>query len=115
LFFENGDIVLCAFISPYARDRARVRALFPEGRFLEIFVDCPLEECERRDPKKLYARARTGAVTRMTGVADPYEVPVTPDFVARTAVERSEEIVSAIIDRLRAMHILIGARWGLER
>ncbi len=75
LFFEQGSLVLCAFVSPYRSDRNQVRALLPEGAFVEVFVSAPLETCMQRDPKGLYARARRGEVPQLTGVGAPYEVP----------------------------------------
>ncbi|MBX3274132.1 MAG: adenylyl-sulfate kinase [Sandaracinaceae bacterium] len=84
LLVDAGVVVLAAFISPYRADRARVRALFEEGRFVEIHVATPLEECERRDPKGLYARARAGEITSFTGVSDPYEPPASPELVVDT-------------------------------
>src|SRR6185503_18760237 len=60
LFFEQGTIVLCTFVSPFAEDRARVRGLIPDGSFYELFVDCDIEECRRRDPKGLYNKAERG-------------------------------------------------------
>jgi bifunctional enzyme CysN/CysC len=84
LFFEQGGIVLCTFVSPYREDRQRVRELFPEGRFLEIFVDCDLEELKRRDPKGLYAKVEKGEISGLSGVDAPYEAPSQPDIEVRT-------------------------------
>ncbi len=96
LFFEQGNIVLCTFVSPFREDRALVRRLFPEGRFLEVFVDCPIEELKKRDPKGLYARAERGEILNLTGVDGPYEAPTSPDIVIRTDRETPE----AVVDRL---------------
>ena len=85
LLVDAGVVVLAAFISPYRADRARVRALFEAGRFVEVHVATSLEECERRDPKGLYARARAGEIASFTGVSDPYEPPVSPELVVDTA------------------------------
>ena len=98
--FDHGLLVICAFISPYARDRADVRALFPKGRFVEVFVDCPVEECARRDPKGLYARARAGTLARMTGLDDPFEPPVAADVVVRTERQTVEAIVTVLVANL---------------
>lgn len=80
LFFRQGSVVVCTFVSPYSEDRDFARSLLPEERFLEIFVDTPLEECERRDPKGLYARARKGEVSNMTGIDSSYQVPENPEL-----------------------------------
>jgi bifunctional enzyme CysN/CysC len=106
LFFAQGAVVLCTFVSPYREDRARVRALIPEGRFLEIFVDAPLDELKRRDPKGLYARAERGEVANLTGVSAPYEAPERPEMVLRTDRATVDEAVAEIVARLRAEGIL---------
>jgi bifunctional enzyme CysN/CysC len=101
LFFEHGNIVLCTFVSPYAEDREQVRALFPEGRFFEIFVDCDVEECRRRDPKGLYARAAAGEIPNLTGVSAPYVPPERPDLVLPTQRESVSTAIARVIDMLR--------------
>ncbi|TVQ25347.1 MAG: adenylyl-sulfate kinase [Spirochaetaceae bacterium] len=104
LFFEAGQIVLCSFISPYARDRAFARSLIPAGRFIEVYVRCDVEECSRRDPKGLYARARAGELSGLTGVDAPYEEPAAPELVVDTALTSVVECLAAIrtaIDRVR--------------
>jgi len=108
LFFAQGALVLCTFVSPYHDDRARVRALFPEGRFLEIFVDAPLDELRRRDPKGLYARADRGEMAGLTGVSAPYEAPGAPEMVLRTDRVPVDEAVERILARLRAEGLLRG-------
>jgi bifunctional enzyme CysN/CysC len=87
LMADAGLVVLVPVISPYRADRDRVRAAHEAAglRFLEIFVDTPLELCEQRDPKGLYAKARAGEVTGMTGIDDPYEPPVHADLVLTPA------------------------------
>lgn len=79
LFCDAGMVVLTGFISPYRRDRDRVRATMAEGDFIEIFIDTPLEVCEKRDPKGLYQRARAGEIKGFTGIDAPYEAPLTPE------------------------------------
>jgi bifunctional enzyme CysN/CysC len=106
LLFERGEIVLCAFVSPYAADRDRLRAMLPAQRFLEIFVDCPVEECAKRDVKGLYARAAAGDVQRLTGVSDPYEPPVHPEAVVRTDQQTVEQIVDVLVETLVRTGIL---------
>lgn len=103
LFAEAGAIVLTAFISPYRQDRRRIRSLMSrEGDFLEIFVSCPLEECERRDPKGLYRRARAGEIRNFTGIDDPYEEPEAPELVLETDRHDVEACVERVISFLRA-------------
>jgi adenylylsulfate kinase len=80
LFCEGGIIALTGFISPYRRDRDRVRASLADGDFVEVFVDTPLEVCERRDPKGLYKKARAGNLKGFTGIDDPYEAPLKPEI-----------------------------------
>ncbi len=79
---RHGAVVVCALISPYADARDYVRSLC--RRFIEVYISTPLSECERRDTKGLYARARRGEITQMTGVDDPYEPPVSPELVIDT-------------------------------
>ncbi len=80
LFTDAGAIVIAAFISPYRRDRAQVRALFDEGDFVEVHVAADLATCEARDPKGLYARARAGEIPEFTGISAPYEAPDAPEL-----------------------------------
>ncbi|HEU0302423.1 MAG TPA: sulfate adenylyltransferase subunit CysN [Longimicrobium sp.] len=108
LFFEQGALTLCTFVSPYREDRDAVRALFPEGRFLEIHVDCALDELRRRDPKGLYARAGTGEVAGLTGVAAPYEAPEHPELRLDTAAHEVEACVDAVLGALRGRGVLRG-------
>ena len=97
LFAEAGMIVISAFISPYRNDRERARAAAGDG-FREIFVHADLEECERRDPKGLYRKARTGEIAEFTGVSAPYEPPEAADLVIDTGSTPIEESVLALID-----------------
>jgi adenylyl-sulfate kinase len=85
LLADAGTIAVVSLVSPYAADRKLAREAHEAAglEFVEIFVDTPLEECERRDPKGLYARARAGDIEGMTGVDDPYEAPASPDLVLR--------------------------------
>ena len=108
LFGDAGAISLSAFISPYAADRDEVRRLHEDAdlRFVEVFVDCPLSEAERRDPKGLYKRARAGEIRNFTGIDDPYEEPASPEIHLRTDQLTVEEEVSAIIDYLERQGII---------
>jgi adenylylsulfate kinase len=102
LFTENGIITLTAFISPYRADRDRNRAIMEAGDFLEVFVNCPLEVCERRDPRGLYAKARAGELTEFTGVSAPYEPPLHPELVLDTGTESELESAQRVISYLAA-------------
>jgi bifunctional enzyme CysN/CysC len=96
LFYLQGNIVICTFVSPFQMDRERARALFPEGRFIEVFVDTPLDECERRDSKGLYAKARKGEIEQMTGISSPYEAPETPEIRVETVGREVADVVREI-------------------
>ncbi|MBB6448517.1 adenylylsulfate kinase [Geomicrobium halophilum] len=100
LFVDAGTIVSTAFISPYETDRAKARELLPEGRFIEVFVECPLETCEDRDPKGLYKKARSGEIPSFTGISAPYELPRNPEVTLRTGERTSEENVQDLIEKL---------------
>lgn len=85
LFVDAGTIVMTAFISPYREDRDQARELIEENRFVEVFVECPLNICEERDPKGLYKKARTGEIKEFTGISAPYEEPNKPEVVVNTS------------------------------
>jgi bifunctional enzyme CysN/CysC len=99
LLAESGTVALVSLVSPYTSDREAAATLHAEDElsFIEIFVDAPLEVCERRDPKGLYARARAGELTGMTGVGAPYEPPSDPDLVLRSGEESVEEAVERVM------------------
>jgi adenylylsulfate kinase len=101
LFVDGGLIVLSAFISPYSEDRVAVRNMFSDSEFIEIYVKCSLEECERRDPKGLYQKARSGAIPSFTGISAPYETPDNPELVIETDKYSTTESVEKILDYLR--------------
>ena len=84
LFADAGLITTTAFISPYRQDRDTVRGIMSPDRFIEVFVDCPLEVCESRDPKGLYKKARAGELKGFTGIDAPYEAPQSPELVVDT-------------------------------
>ncbi|MCK5852571.1 adenylyl-sulfate kinase [bacterium] len=100
LFADAGVIVCTAFISPYKRDRDSVRQLIAEGRFVEVFIDCPLVECEKRDPKGLYKKARKGEIVDFTGVSAPYETPEKPEITIDTALETVERSAGKVLEFL---------------
>jgi len=106
LFVEAGLIVLVSFISPYRSDRQSARELVQPGEFVEVFVDTALEECERRDPKGLYRKAREGRIRHFTGVDAPYEAPEAPEIHLRTAGVGPEALAEQIVADLRARGIL---------
>ncbi|NHM32873.1 adenylyl-sulfate kinase [Neobacillus terrae] len=106
LFVDSGTIVTTAFISPFRSDRDQVRSLFSEGEFIEVFVDCPLEECERRDPKKLYEKARRGEIKDFTGIDSPYEAPEAPELTIQTDSLSIEEAVETILSYLKDHKII---------
>ena len=101
LFVDSGLFVLTAFISPYREDRDMVRAMLPEGEFIEIYVKCPLEVCESRDPKGLYKKARMGEIREFTGISAPYEEPLRPELVIETDRQTIEESVRQVVGYLK--------------
>ena len=103
MFVDAGLVVLCAFISPFRAERRAVRELVEAGEFLEVFMDTPLAECMRRDPKGLYAKARAGAIPNFTGLDSPYEPPEAPEITLRTEGTAPEAQVEALLERLKAL------------
>ena len=97
LMFDAGLNVACAFVSPFAADRARVRALFPADRFIEVHLSTPLTECARRDPKGLYARARDGHLTGLTGWDAPYEPPPAAEWTFDTRIHRVPDMLAILL------------------
>jgi adenylyl-sulfate kinase len=95
LLTRNNVGVLCAFISPYRARRELSRQEI--GEFIEVYVECPLEECARRDVKGMYAKALAGEIPNFTGVSDPYEPPENPEIVCHTAEETPEESAAKIM------------------
>ncbi|RMT83308.1 Adenylylsulfate kinase [Pseudomonas viridiflava] len=100
LFVDAGLIVITAFISPFTKDRALARAVVGSDRFIEVFVNATLEECERRDPKGLYSKARQGLIKNFTGIGSDYEPPVNPEIRIDTNNESIEAAVAKIIHYL---------------
>ena len=96
LLVDAGLIVIVAFISPFRGERQLARGLFDTGEFIEVFVDTPLEECERRDVKGLYAKARRGELKNFTGIDSAYEPPQAPEFHLRTVDLTPEACAEAI-------------------
>ena len=106
LFVEAGLIVLVSFISPYRNERMLARDCVEEGEFLEIFVDTPVDECRRRDPKGLYQKADTGQIRNFTGVDAPYEAPLDPEIRLPTLEGTPEVLAAKVIDALRSRGII---------
>ena len=100
LMNDAGLIVLTAFISPFASDRQNARDIIGEGNFVEIYVSTPLEECERRDIKGLYRKARDGRIPNFTGISSPYEVPEKAEIVIDTSKQSIEESVDMVLEAL---------------
>jgi adenylylsulfate kinase len=98
LFVQSGAIVLTALISPFAQDRERARRLVPEGHFFEIYCSASVDDCERRDVKGLYRRARAGEVKEFSGISSPYEPPSAPELVLDTARDSIEQCVDAVLN-----------------
>lgn len=106
LFVDSGAIVTTAFISPFRSDRDQVRELFEEGEFIEVYIDCPLEKCEARDPKKLYEKARRGEIKDFTGIDSPYEAPERPEITIRSDKLTVTEAVAQIFQYLQEKNII---------
>lgn len=101
LFADSGIMVITAFISPFKKDRELVRFILPEGEFIEVFVDAPLEVCEQRDPKALYKKARKGEIKSFTGIDSPYEAPEKPEVHVKTDKYTVSESVEKILTYLK--------------
>jgi bifunctional enzyme CysN/CysC len=106
LMTESGLIVLCSFISPYRSEREMVRSLVPAGEFIEVFVDTPIDECMRRDPKGLYAKAQAGKIKNFTGVDAPYEPPSDPEIRLQTLGNDAGALASEVLRALIAREII---------
>lgn len=105
LFVDAGTVVLSAFISPFSKDRQFVRDLVGAENFIEVFVSCPLEECERRDVKGLYAKARRGEIKNFTGISSPFEEPENPDIIIKTnevsIADGAHELFLKVVDKVK--------------
>lgn len=101
LFVDAGILTITAFISPFREDRALARSLVEPGEFVEVYVQCPMEECEQRDPKGLYKKAREGLIPEFTGISSPYEEPVAPELTVPSHLLTVEESVDRIIQYLQ--------------
>ncbi|SDX12510.1 adenylyl-sulfate kinase [Paenibacillus sp. CF384] len=108
LFVDAGLVVLAAFISPNEKDRNMVRELLGPGDYNEIYVKCSLEECEKRDPKGLYRKARSGQIPNFTGISAQYDIPSAPELIIDTEQLTIEQSITAIIQYLDERNYLIG-------
>lgn len=97
LMVDGGLVVLAAFVSPYKKDRENIRNIVKDVNFVEVFINTSVEECERRDVKGLYKKARAGEIKNMTGISAPYEAPENPDIEIKTEEETVEQAVKRIV------------------
>lgn len=101
LLWDANVLTLVSFISPFREERESARKLIGAD-FIEIFVDAPIVECEKRDPKGLYVKARKGEIAQFTGISSPYEPPANPELTLRTDREAVDQAVDRILDLLKA-------------
>ncbi len=101
LMVDAGVIVITAFISPFRADRDGARKLFPEGEFVEVFIDTSLSECEQRDPKGLYQKARSGVIKNFTGIDSPYEAPEKAEVTVKTDGKTIEQCVEQLLQEIK--------------
>jgi len=106
LFVDAGVIAICAFISPFRQDRQKVRSLFSDRRFLEIYTECPVDVCAKRDYKGLYEKAKAGVIKDFTGVSAPYEPPEHPDLVIHSQREDAVAAAGRIIELMENLGII---------
>ncbi len=100
LFVDAGEIVLCSFVSPFKEDREQARKIIGEENFVEVFVNCPIIECEKRDVKGLYKRARNGEIKHFTGIDSPYEAPTNPEIEVLTHKYSIDECSDVVINNI---------------
>lgn len=104
LMVDAGLVVICAFISPYRRDRELVRSLFTGDQFVEVYLNTSLEVCEARDPKGLYQKARAGTIKQFTGISDPYEPPDAAEICIDTGTVTIEDSLHTVLSKLGSVH-----------
>jgi adenylylsulfate kinase len=100
LFVDSGTITICSFISPFEIERAKAKEIIGEDNYMEVYVKCSLDECEKRDVKGLYKKARAGEIPHFTGISSPYEEPKNPNIQIDTTSTSIEECVNHIIIKL---------------
>jgi adenylyl-sulfate kinase len=103
LFVETGSIVLCSFISPFEKDRLLSKEILGQEDYFEVFVDCSLEECEKRDVKGMYKLARKGELESFTGISSPYEIPTNPNLVVNTEKNTLDYCLNQLIPSVEAL------------
>lgn len=103
LFVETGSIVLCSFISPFEKDRLLSKEIIGKEDYFEVFVDCSLKECEKRDVKGMYKLARKGELESFTGISSPYEVPTNPDLILNTEKNTLDYCLNELIPSVEAL------------
>lgn len=114
LLSRNGIATIVSLISPFRCSRDYARSIIP--RFIEVWVNCSLENCKRRDPKGLYKKAATGEIQNLTGVQDPYEPPINPEIILNTDNEQPDICKSMIVQHLiNKSYIQIGEKWSSEK
>lgn len=106
LFVDNGTIAITAFISPFREDRERARAILPQDEFIEVYIKCPLQACEDRDPKGLYKKARNGEIPAFTGIDSPYEEPMNPELIIDTDGLSVQQSVAQIVRYLQSRQLI---------
>lgn len=107
LFLQAGMITIVAFISPYQKDREKVRALFEPKDFIEVYCDCDITVCEERDVKGLYRKARQGEISNFTGIDSPYEPPTKPEIILATGVEALQSCITSVFDYLESNNMFL--------
>lgn len=103
LFVDSGIVVLVTFISPFASERQLVRDMVEKDEFIEVYINCSLEECEKRDPKGLYQRAKNGEIKEFTGISSPYEVPENPEVIIETSKYSIKECTESLYEYLKRL------------
>ena len=106
LMVDAGLIVIAAFISPFKKQREKTRSLFDPSEFVEVFMDTPIEICEKRDPKGLYKKARSGLIKDFTGIDSPYERPVSAEIILKGINKKPEDLAEIIINYLSKKNII---------
>ena len=106
LFIESGKIIITSFISPYSVDREMARQVISPADFIEVHIQCSLEECEKRDVKGLYAKARNGEINNFTGISSPYEEPINPDITVNSEKKSIDESIDYIFKRITEIKCL---------
>jgi len=101
LMIDAGLVVLAAFVSPYKKDRDNIKKIVKDVNFVEIYINTSVEECERRDVKGLYKKARLGEIKNMTGISAPYEAPINPDIEIKTELETIAQAVEKILEHIK--------------